>query len=127
PSFQKHSAERNENRRLERKLNTTGSAGACGCAHASTVLVVPKSRPRARAPPYVPGARSAIDLHAGLLVLLAQLRRRLLHRLEERIARHEGGLELVLLEVFLPRGGVRELLEAVDPVRRGIGGHLRGR
>jgi hypothetical protein len=45
PSFQKHSAERNENRRFDMKLNTTGSAGAWGCAHESTVLVVPKSSP----------------------------------------------------------------------------------
>ncbi len=45
PSFQKHSAERNEKSRFDRKLNTTGSAGAWGCAHESTVLVVPKSRP----------------------------------------------------------------------------------
>src|SRR4051812_28872548 len=48
PSFQKHSAERKEKRRLVRNLKTTGSAGACGCAHDSTVFVVPKSRPSER-------------------------------------------------------------------------------
>src|SRR4051794_10100649 len=48
PSFQKHNADRNEKSRFVRYLKTTGSAGACGCAHESTVLVVPKSSPSAR-------------------------------------------------------------------------------
>src|SRR5215471_9433062 len=77
PSFQNASAERNENSRLDRKLKTTGSAGAWGCAHESTVLVVPKSSPSERAVIARPGRarRSAHHLHAGLDVLLAQLLR----------------------------------------------------
>src|SRR5512135_3073778 len=98
PSFQKVSAERNENSRLDRKLNTTGSAGACACAQESTVLVVPKSSPSARgAPPWRLATRSAIDLHAGVLELLAQLVGGLLHGLAERVAGDELRFQLVLL------------------------------
>src|SRR5215470_2742450 len=85
PSFQNVRAERNENSRLERKLKTMGSAGAWGCAHESTVFVVPKSRPSERVviPPVPRRGPSAHHLHAGLHVLVAQLLRRLVHRLAE--------------------------------------------
>src|SRR5436853_3545819 len=97
PSSQKHSAERKEKSRLERKLNTTGSAGACGWAHETTVLVVPKSRPSARgAASCVNGTEAlAHDLHARLDELLLQLALDLGHGLPQLRPRKESLLELV--------------------------------
>src|SRR6185312_9540704 len=130
PSFQKHSAERNEKSRLERKLKTTGSAGAWACAHESTVLVVPKSSPSERAVMAGRLARaraSAHHLHAGLDELVVQLLRRIVHRLAELLAGQEALLELVVRDVFLPGRGLHERGEAAFPVDGGLGRHLRGR
>src|SRR6185312_11603258 len=124
PSFQNVSAERNEKSRLDRKLKTTGSAGAWVCAHESTVLVVPKSRPSERAVISPGPAGSAHHLHAGLHVLVAQVLGGVLHRLAELRARQEARLELVLLHVFLPLRGLHERGEAAFPVGDGVRGHL---
>src|SRR6185312_16492957 len=126
PSSQNVSAERNEKSTSERNRNTTGSAGWCGVAHESTVLVVPKSRPRARGPARGCVIWLAHRLDAGLLELLAQLRLDRLHGLGELGPGNPRLLELVVGDVLLPGGRVAQLLEAVDPVGGRLG-RLLGR
>src|SRR4051812_45509119 len=125
PSFQKHNAERKAKSRMERKLNTTGSAGACACAHASTVLVVPKSMPSVRGP--VALSTLAHDLDAGLRVHLAQLLLDLGHVLLELRPGRVALLELVVGDVLLPARRVLQAREELLPVSRGLVGLLRRR
>src|SRR5260221_7934089 len=124
PSSQKHSAERKAKRSEVRKWNTTGSAGRCVSAQASTVLVVPKSSPSERCAETATRI-SAHRLDARELVLLAQLLLDLHHRLAQALARKETLLELVVVDVFLPRRGLAQLREHPLPIGDRVGGHLR--
>src|SRR5438477_9078115 len=119
PSFQKHSAERKAKRSEVRKWKTTGSA-RWPCAQASTVFVVPKSRPSARRPAAMPASPLPDSLDARELVLLSQLLLDVADRLLHLRAGHEQLLELVVVDVLLPRLGLAQRLEAAFPIPRGV-------
>src|SRR5262245_35480451 len=67
---------------------------------------------------------SAHELHATVLQERAQLLRRAVERLREVGSGAEAVLELIVLEILLPRRRAHEALEEVLPVGRGVGRHL---
>src|SRR5260221_2277368 len=115
PSSQKHSAERKAKSSEVRKWNTTGSAGRCVSAQASTVLVVPKSSPSERCAETATRI-SAHRLDARELVLLAQLLLDLHHRPAQALARQETLLELGVVDVFPPPRGLAQLRRLCLPI-----------